>query len=57
MLLILYTKCSTCINAKKFLENNNIKFETRDIVLDIQKVVIEIMSWENGVEKYNIIPD
>lgn len=32
--LIYYPKCSTCIKAKKYLEENNIVFETRDIVLD-----------------------
>ena len=49
MLLILYPKCSTCINAKKFLENNNIKFETRDIVLDTpnEKELKEIISKSN----------
>lgn len=34
MLLIWYPKCSTCIKARKYLEENNISFETRDIVLD-----------------------
>ena len=29
--LIWYPKCSTCKNAKKYLEDNNIKFDLRDI--------------------------
>ena len=28
-----YPKCSTCKNAKKWLENNGINFEERDIKL------------------------
>ena len=31
MLLIEYPKCSTCQKAKKYLDNNNIKYETRHI--------------------------
>lgn len=31
MLLIWYPKCSTCQKAKRFLEENEIAFETRDI--------------------------
>lgn len=38
ILLIIYPKCSTCIKAKKYLENKNIKFDTRDIVLDTPNV-------------------
>lgn len=34
MLLIWYPKCSTCQKAKKYLEDHNISFETKDIVLD-----------------------
>lgn len=34
ILLILYPKCSTCIKAKKYLENKNVKFKVRDIVLN-----------------------
>lgn len=29
---IYYPKCSTCVKAKKFLQNNNIEFEERYIV-------------------------
>lgn len=32
MIFLEYPKCSTCKKAKQFLENNNIKFEDRDIV-------------------------
>ncbi|MDO4690082.1 MAG: arsenate reductase family protein [Fusobacterium sp.] len=27
-----YPKCSTCVKARKWLENNNINFENRDII-------------------------
>lgn len=36
--MILYPKCSTCIKAKKYLEENNIIFELRDIVMDTPSV-------------------
>lgn len=29
-----YPKCTTCIKARKWLEENNINFEARDIVLN-----------------------
>lgn len=32
MLFIYYPKCSTCIKAKKFLDENNIAYLPRDIV-------------------------
>ena len=38
ILLILYPKCSTCIKAKKYLENNNISFTMRDIVIDTPNI-------------------
>ena len=38
ILLILYPKCSTCIKAKKYLEDNNIVFDLKDIVLDTPSV-------------------
>ena len=31
MLFICYPKCSTCQKAKKYLDDNNIKYEERDI--------------------------
>lgn len=34
MLLFIYPKCSTCKKAVKYLEEKNIKFEVRDIVLE-----------------------
>lgn len=33
-LFIWYPKCSTCQKAKKYLDDNNIKYELRDIVLN-----------------------
>lgn len=44
MLFIYYSKCSTCIKAKKWLENNNIEFIVRDIVNDNPKKQ-EIKEW------------
>jgi len=35
MILIGYSKCSTCMKAKKFLIENNIKFKEREIKEDI----------------------
>lgn len=32
VLFINYPKCSTCVNARKWLEEHNIKFENRHIV-------------------------
>ena len=43
-LLIWYPRCSTCKNAKKWLEENNINFETRDIVLEVP-TKDELSSW------------
>lgn len=34
MLFIYYPKCSTCLKAKKYLIENEINFEERDIVKD-----------------------
>lgn len=31
-LFIQYAKCGTCIKARKWLEANNIAFDTRDII-------------------------
>lgn len=31
MLFLCYPKCTTCMKAKKFLDDNNIKYELRDI--------------------------
>ena len=43
-LLIHYPKCTTCIKAKKFLQNNNIEFEERHIV-DNNPTKEELTSW------------
>ena len=32
MIFVYYPKCSTCRKAKKWLEENNIEFEERDII-------------------------
>ena len=50
MLFIEYPKCSTCKKVKKFLEDNNISFTDRDIVLDNPSYE-ELSSWVNT---YNI---
>lgn len=50
MLFIYYKKCSTCSNAKKFLDNHNIKYDERDIVLE-NPTEEEISSW---IQQYNI---
>lgn len=34
MLFIEYPKCSTCQKARRFLENKNLNFESRNIVLE-----------------------
>lgn len=34
MLFIYYPKCTTCKNAKKYLDDNNIKYEEQDIKLN-----------------------
>ena len=33
-IFIEYPKCSTCLKAKKYLDDNNISYEMRDIVLN-----------------------
>lgn len=37
MLFVYYPKCSTCLKAKKWLDDNNIKYEERHIVEDNPK--------------------
>lgn len=39
-----YPKCTTCIRAKKFLKENNIIFEDRDIVLE-NPTEDELLNW------------
>ena len=43
-LFIEYPKCSTCKKAKKWLEDNNIKFKDRNIVEDTPKKE-ELKKW------------
>ena len=37
MLFVCYPKCSTCMKAKKWLEEKEIEFEQRDIKDEIQQ--------------------
>ena len=50
MQLIGYSKCSTCRNAMKWLDNNSIKFTFREIKEDTPTVE-ELTNWIN---KYDI---
>ena len=50
MMFIEYSKCSTCMRAKRFLDNNNIKYIDRPIKEDIPKLE-ELSNWIN---KYNL---
>lgn len=43
-LFIEYPKCSTCKNAKKWLEENNVQFTERNIVLEVP-TTIELEKW------------
>lgn len=49
-LFIWYEKCSTCKNAKKYLDQNQIKYATRDIKGENPSYE-ELKKW---IEKYNI---
>lgn len=42
--LICYPKCTTCQKAKKWLEDNNIEYELRDIKLD-NPTYAELAAW------------
>ena len=44
MLFVCYPKCSTCQKAKKWLEQNNIKFEERHIKED-NPTLEELKAW------------
>lgn len=56
-IFIEYPKCSTCKNAKRWLEENNIEFEDRNIIEEtptvkeltewIQKSNLDIKKWFN----------
>ena len=50
MEFIQYSKCSTCKKAKKFLEDNDIKVERREIK-ENPPTIKEINNW---IKKYNI---
>lgn len=50
MVLIGYSKCSTCKNAMKWLDNNNINFTFREIKEEIPTKK-ELSDW---IEKFNI---
>lgn len=43
-IFIQYPKCSTCQKARKWLEENNIEFEERNI-LEITPTTIELNKW------------
>lgn len=44
MIFIWYPKCSTCKKAKKWLDDNNIEYTLRDIVLDTPSA-LELTKW------------
>ena len=44
MLFVYYPKCSTCKKAKKWLEENNLEFQEKDIVED-NPTVEELKEW------------
>ena len=44
MLFICYPKCSTCQRAQKYLDENNIKYELRDIKLN-NPTYEELKNW------------
>ncbi len=50
-LLVEYPKCSTCQKAKKWLENQNIDFQSRHIVEETP-IVEELQNWleKSGLE-------
>ena len=45
-LFLQYPKCTTCRKAKKFLQENNVTFDDRDITIDNPKVE-ELEKWIN----------
>lgn len=52
MLFVEYPKCTTCKNALKFLTNNNLNFEDRDIVT-CTPTKSELLEW---MDKSNLEP-
>lgn len=49
LILICYPKCSTCQKAKKWLDDNNIEYELRDIKLD-NPTLDELAKWHKVSE-------
>ena len=45
MIFLCYPKCSTCLKAKKWLDDNNIKYELRDIKLNNPSAK-ELKKWQ-----------
>lgn len=45
-LFLQYPKCTTCRKAKKFLQENNVEFNDRDITIE-NPTVKELESWIN----------
>ena len=45
-LFLQYTKCTTCKKAKKFLQENNIEFNNRDITIE-NPTIEELEEWIN----------
>lgn len=46
MLFVNYPKCSTCVKARKFLKEKEVKFEDRDIKND-NPTIEELKEWYN----------
>ena len=44
MIFVCYPKCTTCIKAKKWLDDKGIKYEFRDIKLD-NPTITELIEW------------
>ena len=49
MLFVNYPKCSTCVKARKFLEENNANFKDRDIKND-NPTIEELKEWYNKAD-------
>lgn len=43
---ICYPKCTTCQKARKWLDENNIEYESRDIKAD-NPTIVELTAWYN----------
>ncbi|MBA2368363.1 MAG: arsenate reductase family protein [Candidatus Protochlamydia sp.] len=54
MILFIYSKCSTCKNALRFLENNHIQFVPKEIVIEppsVQQLKDMLNFMEGNVKK------